>query len=182
MAMTAIGMGATMLFTPQMDYHHFVILRVLQVVGLPFLFVPTSTMAFSSIPREKSSKASALFSLMRNLGGSFGISILLSFLTRHEQIHQTYLAQHLTPADPGYQASLSNATATIMANGTPHAAAAATAMGRLYQQLLAQASILSYGDAFQMLAAVVFVLAIAALFLPRNKVHKPASGETVAVH
>jgi DHA2 family multidrug resistance protein len=182
MAMTAIGMGATMLFTPQMDYEHFVFLRILQVIGLPFLFVPTSTMAFSSISREKSGKASALFSLMRNLGGSFGISILLSYLTRHEQMHQVYLSQHMTPADPGYSAALSNATNTIMANGTPHAAAATTALGRLYQQLLNQAAILSYGDAFQMLATVVAILAVAALFLPRNKVHKKATDEAAPVH
>jgi DHA2 family multidrug resistance protein len=182
MAVTAAGMAMTMTFTPQTDYTTFVLMRVMQVGGLPFLFVPVSTMAFSSIPKEKSGKASALFSLMRNLGGSVGISVLLSFLQRHEQIHQTYLAQHLSPADPGYVGTLSAATASIMAHGTSHAAAATAATGRIYQQLVNQAMILSYGDAFHMLGIVVATLAVFALFLPRNKINAKAPAEAAAVH
>ena len=182
MTMTAIGMGATMFFTPQTDYHTFVLFRMLQVGGLPFLFVPTSTMAFSSIPKEKTGKASALFSLMRNLGGSVGISLVLSFLSRREQLHQTYLAQHLAPTDTAYQTALAHGTAAIMGTGVPHAAAAFTAGGRLYRQLIDQATILSYGDAFQMFAIIVACLAVIALFLPRNKVHKPGPDEIVAAH
>jgi len=182
MGVTAIGMGATMYFTPETDYHTFVMFRMLQVAGLPFLFVPTSTMAFSSIPKEKSGKASALYSLMRNLGGSFGISIVLSYLARHEQIHQTALAQHLAATDTAYQAALAHGTNAIMANGTPHMAAAAMANGKIYNQLIGQATMLSYGDAFQMFAVIVALLAVFALFLPRNKVHKPSPDEAVAAH
>ena len=165
MAMTSIGMGATMFFTPQTDYHTFVFFRILQVGGLPFLFIPTSTMAFSSIPKEKSGKASALYALMRNMGGSFGISIVLSYLERREQLHQTYLAQHLTPGAPAYQAALAIMPA-----------------GKIYQQMIAQAEILSYGDTFQLLSIIVAVLAVIALFLPRNKVHAKPSDDVVAAH
>ena len=57
-----------------------------------------------------------------------------------------------------------------------------TAPGRIYQQLLKQATILSYGDAFQMLALIVGTLAIAALFLPRNKIHATPSADALAAH
>lgn len=165
MAMTSIGMAATMFFTPQTDYHTFVLFRILQVGGLPFLFIPTSTMAFSTIAKEKSGKASALYSLMRNLGGSVGISIALAFLERRRQMHQTYLAQHLTPGAPAYQAAL-----------------AAMPAGKIYQQMQAQSVILSYGDTFQMLAIVVASLAVVALFMPRNKVHAKPSEDAAAAH
>ncbi|MGB9153476.1 MAG: DHA2 family efflux MFS transporter permease subunit [Alphaproteobacteria bacterium] len=165
MTMTAIGMGATMLFTPQTDYHTFVLFRILQVAGLPFLFVPTSVMAFSAIPKEKTNKASALFSLMRNMGGSFGIALALSFIQRREQLHQNYLGQHLTPGSPAYQA------ATTIA-----------APGKLYQQLLKQAAILSYGDAFQLFALIVGTLAVIALFLPHNKIQAKPSADAAPVH
>jgi DHA2 family multidrug resistance protein len=181
MTITAIGMLMTSFVTPQTDYQTFVFMRFLQVAGLPFLFIPVSTMAFSTVPKEKSSKASALFSLMRNLGGSFGISILLAFLSRHEQLHQTYLAQNMTPANPGYREALSNATAAIMAHGLPQAAAASAALGRMYQQLVIQAMMLSYGDAFQLLVIITGALTLMALFLPRNKIHKKETG-TVPVH
>jgi DHA2 family multidrug resistance protein len=165
MAMTAVGMGATMFFTPQTDYNTFVFFRILQVCGLPFLFVPTSVMAFSAIAKEKSNKASALYSLMRNLGGSFGIALALSFIQRREQLHQNYLTQHLSPGSAAYQKALSTMPA-----------------GKIYQELLKQATILSYGDAFQLFAIIVAVLAVIALFLPRNKIQAKPSADAVPAH
>jgi DHA2 family multidrug resistance protein len=182
MALTGFGMTMTSFFTPATDYHTFVIMRILQVAGLPFLFVPTSTMAFSSISKEKSGKASALYSLMRNLGGSAGISIVLSYIARHEQIHQNYLAQNLDKTSTTYQTALAQMTQTIMATGQSHASAMVMATGRLYRQLLNQASILSYGDAFHLFAIITFSLALFALFLPRNKVHSKATDEPVVSH
>jgi len=182
MAIICIGMVATMFLSPETNYNTFVMFRILQVVGLPFLFVPTGVMAFSAIPREKSGKASALYSLMRNLGGSMGISLVLSFLTRHEQIHQTYLAQHLGATDPAYQAALAHSTNAIVATGQTHATAVAMAGGKLYQQLISQATFLSYSDAYEMFAIIIGILAVFALFLPANKVHKKASDEPVVAH
>ncbi|MDE2029221.1 MAG: DHA2 family efflux MFS transporter permease subunit [Alphaproteobacteria bacterium] len=182
MGSIAVGMTVMRHFTPQTDYDTFVLMRILQVAGLPFLFVPISTMAFSKIPNEKNNKASALYSLMRNLGGSFGIAMLLSFRTRHEQAHQTLLAQHLSPANIAYRPAFDHAVATLMAHGQTHAVAIHMAMGAMYKQLLAQATMLSYGDAFGLLAGVTALFAIAALFLPRNELHGKASGEPVAAH
>ncbi|QJW48801.1 DHA2 family efflux MFS transporter permease subunit [bacterium BFN5] len=69
----AIGTWLMSLVTPQTDYTTFAIARCFQTAGLPLLFVPATTLAFSKIPREKSSNASAIVSLLRNLGGSIGI-------------------------------------------------------------------------------------------------------------
>jgi DHA2 family multidrug resistance protein len=182
MLLIALGMGATMFFTPETNYGMFVTFRVLQVAGLPFLFVPTGTMAFSSIPKEKSSKASALYSLMRNLGGSFGISLVLSYLARHEQVHQTILSQHLAMTDRAYQTTLAASSHALMASGATQAVAETAAQGRLYQQLIAQATFLSYGDAFQLFAIVAGALFVFALFLPRNKVHTKSTDEIVPAH
>lgn len=182
MGTMAIGMAATKFFTPDTNYGTFVMLRIMQVGGLPFLFVPISTMAFSSIPKEKSGKASALYSLMRNLGGSFGISLVLSYLARHEQAHQTILAQHLAPTDRTYQAALAATSQVIRDNGIPHATALTTATGKLYQELLSQATYLSYGDAYQLFAIIGAILFVVALFLPPNKIHKKPSDEAMAVH
>ena len=68
MLINAFGMWATGLITPQTDYSTFVFVRILQTLGLPFLFVPASTLAFSKISPENSSNASAIISLARNLG------------------------------------------------------------------------------------------------------------------
>ncbi len=63
--------------------------RVYQASGLAFLFVPINTVAFTDLPEGKSSKASALINLSRNLGGSFGISLAQTLLARRTQFHQT---------------------------------------------------------------------------------------------
>ncbi len=171
MTLTTLGMVMTSLLTPQTDYYTFVLMRILQVSGLPFLFVPISTMAFSAIPKEKSNKASALYSLMRNLGGSFGIAIILSYLTQREPVHQTQLAEHLVASDGVYQASLASATHALMAGGLTPGEASATATGSLYQLLIHQSVILAYSDAFQLFALVTGLLIVWTFFLPRNKIH-----------
>ena len=182
MAMTSVGMWMTMHVTPQTDYTHFVMMRIMQVIGLPFLFVPTGTMAFSAIPKEKSGKASALYNLMRNLGGSFGISILLSYLARHEQMRQSTLAATMYPANPIYRGALAHYTNAIQGQGVPALAAAKEAMGKFYQQLESQAMILAYTDTFQFVSMVLLALACVALLMPRNKVGKPPSPEAAAAH
>jgi len=182
MLLVSIGMWLTAFLTPQTDYQTFVMMRIAQVIGLPFLFIPSSTMAFADIPPEKSSKASALYSLLRNLGGSIGISILLSYVSRHEQIHQSILAERLTPTNPAYRALLSHYTETIAGLGNSLSSAGLSAMSRLYQQLLGQSAILAYCDAFRFLAGITFVLAFIALTMPRNRISRKASPEKIAAH
>ncbi|VBB07580.1 tetracycline resistance protein tetb signature [Lucifera butyrica] len=180
MLMTALGLWATGLVTPQTDYSTFVLVRCLQVIGLPFLFVPASTLAFSKISAQDSSNASAVISLMRNLGGSIGISLVTNRLVHSQQIEQVYLVQHLTAADAGYRSALASLTQAITNMGVPSSLASTKAMGQIYQGLVQQASILAYRDAFNFIAAMLLVLGVVALFMPNNELHK--KGVTVASH
>ena len=183
MFLCSFGMWVTMHYTPQASYNAFVGMRILQVLGLPFLFVPTSTLAFGEIPKEKSGKASALYSLMRNLGGSVGISILSSLVTRHEQMHQNYLAAHLNSADPVYRSALANITHTIFSQGAAAMAASNQSLGRIYQTLQAQATFLAYVDAFTTVAVVLFLLGLGALFLlPGNSLRKKPAADAAPAH
>src|SRR6202035_5537321 len=70
MALCGTGMWLTTHVAPDTGYNTFVMMRIMQVSGLPFLFVPISTLAFRDIPKEKGSNASAIFAMSRNLGGS----------------------------------------------------------------------------------------------------------------
>ncbi len=172
MLANAVGMLATASITPQTDYATFVMVRILQTLGLPFLFIPVSTLAFSKITPEKSSNASAIISLMRNLGGSIGIALVTNKLVHSQQIQQANLVQHLTAADPGYRSTLSTYTQAIANLGIPSSQASTTAMGQIYQELIHQASILAYRDAYNFVAAMLIVLGIAALFMPGNELQK----------
>lgn len=175
MLLNAIGMLATGFVTPQTDYHTFVFVRILQTLGLPFLFIPASTLAFSQITPENSSNASAIISLMRNLGGSIGISLVTNKLIHSQQIQQAYLVQNLTAADAGYSSALAAYTQTMTNLGATASQASTAAIGQIYRELLHQASILAYRDAYHFIAAILVVLAIAALFMPGNALRKKST-------
>lgn len=178
--LTALGMWATGFVTPQTGYSTFVMVRALQTLGLPFLFIPASTLAFSKIPPEHSSNASAIVSLARNLGGSIGIALVTNKLIHSQQMEQSTLVQHLTTSNPGYQSALSSYTQSIMNLGMPAVQATTTAIGKIYQGLIQQANILAYRDAYNFVAMILVLLAIVALFMPGNSLQKKS--EPVAPH
>ncbi|MFZ4124806.1 MAG: DHA2 family efflux MFS transporter permease subunit [Rickettsiales bacterium] len=162
----AAGMWYTMQFSPETDYETFVVMRITQMIGLPLLFIPISILAFQHIPKEKSNKSSALFSMFRNLGGSVGIALTTTYAARHTQMHQAYLSEHLSYYDPVFRETLAQSVKVI--GNTENA------MQQLYGTLQQQASLLAYIDTFQMMAGLMIVSAIAALILlPANDLHKP---------
>ncbi len=181
MALCAYGMWLAMHITPQTSYGDFVIIRISQVLGLPFLFIPISTLAFMDVPKEKSSKASAIYAMARNLGGSIGIAVITSYVVRHQQIHQSFLAQNLSPANPVYHGVFSGYVHSFSAQASSLSATHA-AMGKIYHQLLQQADMLAFGDGFLAMAAVMGSLACVAFFMPRNNPHAKKSAAAEAAH
>jgi DHA2 family multidrug resistance protein len=180
MAMGAFGMWMTMHITPQSTYEEFVMMRVFQVLGLPLLFVPVSTLAFMNMPKEKSNKASALFSLSRNLGGSIGISLLANYVFRHQQIHQAHLAENLSPTHKPYTNMLADYAHTIFSAGQTMATATAQATGRIYRELGHQAAILAYDDAFRLMSLIMIALVVVAFIMPHNDPRKRAAPNPAA--
>jgi DHA2 family multidrug resistance protein len=136
--------------------------RVLQGFALGFLFVPLTTATLSSVPRARMSNATGLYTLVRQLGGGFGIAILQLVQQRSEDTHYAVLASGVTAANPAVSALL---------HGAPD-------VGARLQQLAGivtlNASVMSYNDVFR-LCAVVFVLSIASVFLLSGK-PAPAAG------
>ena len=132
--------------------------RALQVIGLPFVFIPISTLNYVGVPRSKSNQISSLSNFARNLGGSAGTALLTTFLARTAQTHQTQLAANVVPGGLAYQQYVESVAGMLRANGMADAAAMQQAIGVAYQQMLRQASMLSYKNAFAVLAAVIVVL------------------------
>jgi DHA2 family multidrug resistance protein len=83
-------------FNTQVSFEHTVWVRIIQCVGLPLFFIPLNTIAYGNLPPGKNNNASAMMALMRNLGGSIGISIAFTLLTRRTQLHQERLSAHVT--------------------------------------------------------------------------------------
>ena len=83
-------------FNTQVSFEHVIWVRVFQCVGLPLFFIPLNTIAYGNLPPGKNNNASAMMSLMRNLGGGIGISVAITLLTRRTQMHQERLASTAT--------------------------------------------------------------------------------------
>src|ERR1700758_4459659 len=83
-------------FDLEIDFRTAAAARILQAVGMAFLFVPINTAAYAFLPREKNNAASGLMNLARNIGGSVGISVVTTMLDRRTQMHLTNLASNLS--------------------------------------------------------------------------------------
>ncbi|WP_347557434.1 DHA2 family efflux MFS transporter permease subunit [Robbsia sp. KACC 23696] len=146
--MALVGTGLALLHASGIDavvgFSDVSLSRLYQVIWLPFLFIPLSTVQFVGVPPKENNNASALINMMRNLGGSFGVSIVTTELAWREQFHHARLAEHITPY-----------------NGF------ANSFGTIASALEAQASVMSYLDVFVLLGAVSLVLAPICFFLPK---------------
>lgn len=124
--------------------------RITQVIWLPFLFIPLSAVSYIGMPPNKNNEASAIFNLMRNLGGSVGVSFVTSLLQERVQVHHARLAEHIT-AYNGYGWG--------------------TALAHVNSMVQAQAAVMSYLDVFWVLGLLALCFAPFILLLPRTPRH-----------
>src|SRR6266568_4808848 len=111
-------------FDLEIDFRALAIARVVQAVGMAFLFVPINTAAYAFLPREKNNAASGLMNLARNIGGSVGISLVTTMLDRRTQVHMNYLMSHVSASNPALRSMVQGATQTMQAHGASAAHAA----------------------------------------------------------
>lgn len=147
--------------------------RIVLGIGMGFLFIPLTTLTLSTIRREEMGNATAVYNLLRNLGGSFGVAFVTTVLARRAQFHQYRLVEHLTPFDPSYRSALQRGS-EMLHNGGGEAAGQAGALGGIYREMLRQASMLSFNDAFHIISAIMICVLPLVLLMRRGKSGGPA--------
>jgi MFS transporter, DHA2 family, multidrug resistance protein len=146
-------------------------------VAISFVFVPLNTMAFGTLKPDQIGNASGIFNLMRNVGGSVGISFVTTLAARRAQFHQAVLAGDLSPYDASYQANFRTLSATF-AGKTDGVTAQQQATDSMYQTLVTQSSLLAYLDYFELFMCICLVCVIVALCLKKVK----PSGQPIPMH
>jgi MFS transporter, DHA2 family, multidrug resistance protein len=164
---SAFGLLAMSRFTLDLDFNTAMRSRVVQSLGLAFLFVPISATAFARIPKERTNYAAGLFNLARNIGGSSGIAAVTTILARRSQFHQSILVSHMTPYDASYRDALAHTAAAVQSAGSSLPDAAAQAHGILYGTVMRQSSMLAFADAFWIMAAL-FTAVVPLMFLMKR--------------
>ncbi|MGA7220008.1 MAG: DHA2 family efflux MFS transporter permease subunit [Candidatus Sulfotelmatobacter sp.] len=163
-------------FDLQMDFRSAAIARVMQAVGMAFLFVPINTAAYAYLPREKNNAASGLMNLARNIGGSVGISLVTTMLDRRTQVHTNDLSHNLSPSNPAFRSALQGATQAMQAHGASAAFATRQAYALIEGTVQRQATMLAYLDDFRFLGVAILCM-VPIVFLMKKG--KPGA---VAVH
>jgi DHA2 family multidrug resistance protein len=125
---------------------------LLQGVGMAFVFVPLTTTTVGMLTNEQMGNATGIYNLMRNIGGSIGISIATTFVVRHAQDHQNTLVAHFTPYDAPFTERLHTLQTAL---GMPHDPS--LALENIYQTLVLQATTMAYVDTFRWLAFLCLI-------------------------
>jgi MFS transporter, DHA2 family, multidrug resistance protein len=155
---TSLGLYNMTRLDLNVSFGHIVLWRVLQILGLSFIFIPISTLNYVGVPKGKNNQISSFSNFARNFGGSMGTALLTTFLTRTQQTHQSSLAANFVPGSFAYENFLTQTKGALMGTGLSATQAAAAANGYAYRQLLRQSSMLSYQNAFWVLSIVAAVL------------------------
>jgi DHA2 family multidrug resistance protein len=143
-------------------------------LALGFLFVPLTTTSMAPIPKETMGNATSLFNLVRNLGGSIGISAVNTIQVRRAQMNVDVLGQHVNPYDAGSRQMLGALQKMFVSRGGDMVAAAHQARETLFRMVERQASMLAYNTVFRLLGAL-FLLMIPFIFLMRRPESKNGS-------
>ncbi|MFZ0494455.1 MAG: DHA2 family efflux MFS transporter permease subunit [Methylocella sp.] len=155
--------------TPNLDFKTLVIMRSAQTAALAFLFVPISTVAYTTLPRELNGDATALFIMLRNVFGSVGVSVSTAMITERTQIHQSYLARWASPFHQPFNELIARSERTLTATGRAASAVHDIAVGQAYQVFRVQAAVLAYSDVFFFAAMVAFAVVPFCFFLSGKK-------------
>ncbi|HEV3109368.1 MAG TPA: DHA2 family efflux MFS transporter permease subunit [Candidatus Binataceae bacterium] len=158
----------TMHIDQQIDFRTAATYRCLQSLGLAVLFIPINTASYVGVPEEKGGEVSGLINLLRNVGGSVGISMVETMVTRRAQFHQDELIAHVTPARQSFRTFTDRMSTTLFHRGLSQSQAMRQSYLRAYDAVVTQATVQSYMDVSWLIAVVCLLMAPLALLLKRN--------------
>ena len=150
---------------------------IISGVAAASIFIPLTTSAMGTLSQEQIGNAAGIFNLMRNVGGSVGIAMITTIVTRNAQVSQAVLAPHMTQFNFNFEQQIAHIKGAL-ANTTGNWDAIRKSPAVLYSILQQQSSLLSYVHGFRF--CVLVCLVCAALAFLFKKVGKPTS--PIAAH
>ena len=162
-------------FNLHIDFETAVMGRVIQGLGMPFFFVSLSFVTLAYVPIERMNNASAIFNLLRNMGGSFGVAFVTTILARRTQFHQHRLIDHLTPYDPRLNIPFSQLQDYLATKLGAFVDQTQLAGAVIYRSLQREAASLAFNDAF-FIQSLLFLGLLGLLWIIR----KPPMGSRTA--
>jgi MFS transporter, DHA2 family, multidrug resistance protein len=157
-AITSYGLFHVTNLSPGVSFGTLVSYRVIQVIGIPLIFIPISTLNYVGVPRHKFNQVSGISNFMRNIGGAIGVSVLNNFIIRQGQTHRTMLSSHTNHANPFFERQLNAMVHHFESIGMSASEASHRALAQLSAQVDLQSSVLSFVNTFWWMGVVVLLL------------------------
>jgi DHA2 family multidrug resistance protein len=151
--------------------------QLVRALGQPLMIVPLTSIATGNIEREQAGSASGLFNMMRNLGGSIGIAILSTLLTRREQFHSNRIGESVSLYSPATQDRISQLTQFFIDKGSDPTTAHNQAIAQISSIVRREAYVMAYNDGFLFVGFALLLSGIALLFTKKVR-----SGAGAAAH
>jgi DHA2 family multidrug resistance protein len=174
-----LGLSSFMLcrLSLQMAMGNIITANIIAGLGTSFIFVPLTTLAIGTLRNEQIGNATGIQNLVRNIGGSFGLSFVSTMLERYAQAHQAMMVGQLSPLNPQYQHK-SGVLQQIFGQHFNPVDALARARDFLYHTLLQQANYWSFMNLFYVVACLCAVCVLCVLFFEKpRQVHAVSLAE-----
>ncbi len=157
-------------FNLQADFVSIAWPRIVLGFGMGFTVIPLMTLTLSNIRKEEMGNATAIFNTLRNLGGSFGVAIATTMISRRAQMHHLHLVEHMSPFDHEYQQAASQAARYLFLRGWDSFSSGYAGLSAIYRELVRQGSMLAFNDVFYMLSVFMILTLPLLVFIRRAKV------------
>lgn len=165
------------ILTPDTAAENFFWMLILRGIGMGMLFIPITALSLSKLKGQEIGQGAAFTGMMRQLGGSFGIALITTFMSRQNQVHRNDLISHLDASNPAVQQRVQGMQQYFMAKGKSVEDALKAAYASLEGMVAKQAAILSYMDVFFYLSAIFLICVPFVLMVKGNKGQKISMGD-----
>ena len=174
----AAGYGALDMthFNPDIGYWEIAWPGFFRGLGSGLIFVPITTLSMSAVSREHMGTASGLFNMVRTIGGSVGIAILITLLSRGAQIHQQYLTAHVNAYNPEVWQRIALVNSGAVPGLADTGIQQASVLALIYKGVQHQALLLAFLDNFRIVAYLFFALSPLVFLMKRPDAVAPTPG------
>lgn len=157
-AIMAASFVYSMTLVPGIDFGTLVMYRSAQSLGLGFLFVPLTTIAFITLPQSRNADGAALFTMFRNVFGSIGISAATASVTERTQANSAHMVHNMTPLNEQFNLAVQKSASAIRDFTSIVGDPTSLATSRMYQEMVSQSKILAYIDTFSYCVMLACIL------------------------
>ncbi|MBZ5856768.1 DHA2 family efflux MFS transporter permease subunit [Flavihumibacter profundi] len=170
------------ILTPDTSADNFFWMLIARGIGMGMLFIPVTTLSLSTLKGQQIGQGAAFTGMMRQLGGSFGIAMITTYMSKQNQVYRARLIEHYTPDNTLYMSKFNGLVSRFIASGMPENEAISSAHKMMDISALKQAAVLSYMDVFLYIGILFLVCVPFILMVKTHKLKKSDLSAAAAAH